>query len=167
MKLNIPIALGAGLIATIVFVSASTGPTVARLLMLALVTLPIALAGFSYNAGTAFLAAVIGTILITLLATMAAGLAFALTLAFPAAFLVYLALLHRDGDQGTVDWYPIGRIIVAACLMSATIVSAGLLVAGTTTSSLRAAVPLVHRHHVEIRLRRPSRQQRPNRSRSR
>lgn len=140
MNPNIPIALGAGVVATVVFASATTGPTIARMLMLAIVTLPIALAGYSYNAATAFLAAVTGTVLITVLTTFNAGLAFALTLAFPAAIIVYLALLHRENDAGENEWYPIGRIIAATALMSATIVAAGLLIAGTTSDRLRLAV---------------------------
>ena len=112
MKPNIPIALGAGLIAAIVFASATTGPTVARMIMLSIVTLPIALAGYSYNAATAFLAAAAGTAIIAVLTTVGAGIAFAITLAFPAAFLVYLALLHRDVPEQATEWYPIGRVVV-------------------------------------------------------
>lgn len=140
MKPNIPIALGAGVIATVVFASAATGPMLARVVMLAAVTLPIALAGYSYNGATAILAAVTGTLLVALLTTVPAGLAFALTLAFPAALLVYLALLNREDGNGTSEWYPIGRIVLACALMSATIVAAGMLIAGTTSERLRAAV---------------------------
>ena len=50
MKPNIPIALGAGAITAVVFASATTGSTFVRMLLLAIVTLPIGLAGFSYNA---------------------------------------------------------------------------------------------------------------------
>jgi len=140
MKPNIPIALGAGIVATVVFLSATTGPTIARLLLLAAVTLPIALAGYSYNAATGFAAAAAGTLLIVALTTLPAGLAFALTLAFPAAIIVYLTLLHRESTDGESEWYPIGRVIVATALMSATIVAAGLLIAGTTSDGLHTAV---------------------------
>jgi hypothetical protein len=137
---NIPIALGAGLISAIVFASATTGPTFARMLMLAIVTLPIALAGYSYNAATAFLAAAAGTAIIALLTTIGAGLAFAITLAFPAVFLVYLALLHRDTAPDTTQWYPIGRILIATALIAATVVALGFVVAGSTPERLDAAV---------------------------
>lgn len=137
---NLPIALGAGLISAVVFASATTGPTLARIMLLAAATLPIALAGFSYNAATAFVAALIATALIAFLTTMAAGLAFAFTLALPAAYLVYLALLHRDVSPGSTQWYPIGRIILAAALMGASVVAVGLTVAGSTPEKLHSAV---------------------------
>lgn len=137
---NIPIALGAGLISAIVFASATTGPTFARLVMLAIVTLPIALAGYSYNAATAFLAAAAGTAVIAFLTTVGASVAFATTLALPAAFLVYLALLHRDPEPGSTEWYPIGRILVATSIMAATIVAVGFIVSGSTPDKLNAAV---------------------------
>ena len=137
---NIPIALGAGLISAIVFASATTGPTFARLVMLAIVTLPIALAGYSYNAATALLAAAAGTAIIALLTTVGAGVAFAATLAFPAAFIVYLALLHRETGPGSTEWYPIGRILVATALMAATVVAVGFAVAGSTPDKLHTAV---------------------------
>lgn len=137
---NIPIALGAGLISAIVFASATTGPTFARMLMLAIVTLPIALAGYSYNAATALVAAAAGTAIITLLTTIGAGLAFAVTLAFPAAFLVYLALLHRETAPDHTEWYPVGRILIATALIAATIVALGFAVASSTPEKLNAAV---------------------------
>ncbi len=137
---NIPIALGAGLISAIVFASATTGPTFARMVMLAIVTLPIALSGYSYNAATAFAAAATGTAIIALLTTVGASLAFAATLAFPAVFLVYLALLHRESEPGTTEWYPIGRILVATALIAATVVALGLAVGGSTPEQLHAAV---------------------------
>lgn len=139
MRLDLPIALGAGLIAAIVFASATTGPTLARMVLLALVTLPIALAGYSYGARAAFLAAGSGTALLALLTTVGAGLAFAATLAFPAAGLVYLALLHRDLPDGTIEWYPVGRLLIAAAALGASVVALGLYMTGDV-DKLRAAI---------------------------
>jgi hypothetical protein len=139
MRPDLPIALGAGLIAAIVFASATTGPTLARMVLLALVTLPIALAGYAYGARAAFVAAASGIALIALLTTVAAGAAFALTLALPAAFLVYLALLHRDMPDGTVEWYPVGRVVLAAAVLGASVVALGLYMTGDI-DKLRAAI---------------------------
>ncbi|MEQ1698098.1 MAG: DUF2232 domain-containing protein [Hyphomicrobiaceae bacterium] len=140
MTPNISIALGAGLISAIAFASATTGATVTRMIMLAIVTLPIALAGYSYNAATGFLAAAVGTFIIIVLTTFGAGIAFATTLAFPAAFLVYLALLNREPAPGVAEWYPVGRILVATALIAATVVALGLVMADSTPDKLRAAV---------------------------
>ena len=138
MRPNLPIALGAGLIASVVFASATTGSTTMRMLLLALVPLPVALAGFSYNSRTAVLAASTGTLLLGLIASIKVGLLFAAAFAFPAAFLVHLALLHRDEESG-VAWYPIGRIVIAAALMAGGIISTALALFGDM-DKLRASI---------------------------
>jgi hypothetical protein len=140
MKPNIPIALGAGLISAIVFASATTGPLIARVALLAIVTLPIALAGFSYNALTAILAACVGTGALSLLMSPIVGGVFAATLALPTALLVYLALLYRPDANQTLHWYPIGRVILVAALMAGLIVMAGLYLGGNSIEGLRVAV---------------------------
>ena len=140
MRPHIPIALGAGLISAVVFASAATGPMIARMALLALVSLPIALAGYSYNAKTALLAASVGTLVLALVTSLAAACVYALTIGFPAALLVYLALLcRRDGCEET-HWYPIGRVVLVCSLMAGSVVAAGLRLAGDDTDKLRAAV---------------------------
>ena len=139
MRLDLPIALGAGLISAIVFASATTGPTLARLVLLALVTLPIALAGYAYGARAATVAALSGALFLTVLASPGFAAAFAISLAFPAALLVYLALLHRDGPDGATQWYPAGRVVLVAALLGATFVALGLLIAGDE-DKLRATI---------------------------
>ncbi len=145
MKPHIPIALGAGLISAIVVASASTGPMVARIALLAIVTLPIALAGFSYNAVTGLLAACVGTGALSLLVSPIAGGAFAVTLAFPTALLVYLTLLYRGGSredqtEQTSYWYPVGRVILVTALMAGCVVTLGLYLGGNSEEGLRSAV---------------------------
>ena len=150
MKPNIPIALGAGAITAVVFASATTGPTVARMLLLAIVTLPVALAGLSYNAATALLAAVVATVIVALIVSPMFGVVFALTTVLPTAGLIYLALLHRaaaapagaDGAPSQTQWYPIGTAVVASALMSGCIVGASLhLVAGRVRALRSYAKP--------------------------
>lgn len=140
MKPNIPMALGAGTISAVVFASATTGPTLARMVLLALVTLPVALAGYAYGARTALMAASLGTLILVLATTLAAGALFGLALVFPAALLVYLALLHRETGPGETQWFPIGWIIVVTSLLAATLVAIGLNVTGTDPDKLRSIV---------------------------
>lgn len=140
MKPNIPIALGAGLISAIVFVSATTGPTVVRMIMLAIVSLPVALAGYSYNALTSALAAAIGTLIIMALASPAAGAVFAASAAFPAAILVYLGLLNRATGNGKVEWFPLGQLLLVASAMGATVVGAGLLLGAGSVDHLKSVI---------------------------
>ena len=152
MKPNIPIALGAGAITAVVFASATTGSTFVRMLLLAIVTLPIALAGLSYNAATALLGAVVASVIVAVLVSPTFGVVFALTTVLPVAGLVYLTLLHRptNAPAGTPadspaqsQWYPIGTAIVASAVMAGCIVGASLqLVAsqGAGLEKLREAV---------------------------
>jgi hypothetical protein len=133
-------ALGAGLTSAIVFASATTGPLAFRLILWTLVPLPIALAGFAANPRTAVLAASFGTLTLGALATLTAGAFFAVTLAFPAAFLVYLALLHRDQEGAATEWYPVGRIVFASALLGGAFAAAGLMLAGSDIAKLRAYV---------------------------
>lgn len=143
MRPDLPIALGAGLISATVFASATTGPTLARMVLLALVTLPIALAGYSYGGRAAVAAASSGTLLLALFSTPAAGAAFAVTLAFPAALLVNLAFLHRDEPDGATLWYPIGRIVLVAALLASCVIALGLVMAGDLDklrTAIRAAI---------------------------
>jgi hypothetical protein len=143
MKPNIPIALGAGAIAAIVFVSATTGPVIARMLLLAIVTLPVALAGFAYGAVTALAAAAVATLTISALVSLPFGALFALTTVLPSVGLIYLALLHREPSPGQAEWFPVGRVVVAASLMAASVVASGFALAAGQEGSiekLRAAV---------------------------
>ena len=140
MPTNLLIATGAGLIAALVFASAIVGSPVGRLVLLAVTSLPIAMAGYATNARTAFFAAAIGTVGITAASSWLAGVAFALTSAVPAAFLVYLALLHRDVGPGQVEWYPIGRVISAAALIGSALIAAGLALTGRDLEQVRVIV---------------------------
>ncbi len=140
MKPHLLWALGAGLTSAIVFASATTGPFSFRLVLWTLVPLPIVLAGFAANSRTAVLAASFGTLTLGLLTSLTVGTFFAVTLAFPAAFLVYLTLLHRDDDGGSTEWYPIGRMVLAAALIGATLAGCGLLLAGADIAKLKTQV---------------------------
>lgn len=132
------IALGAGLVSAIVFVSASTGPVAMRALLFALTPLAIALAGLGWGWRTGALAGVIATIIIAAL-TGQIGLTgiFAATQAAPIVTLVYLAGLSRPHEEaagsdaedsqdnnssGTLDWYPVGRLVIWAVGLAVAIV---------------------------------------------
>ncbi|NJM55934.1 MAG: DUF2232 domain-containing protein [Verrucomicrobiae bacterium] len=93
-----------------------TGALTARIFLLILVTAPIALTGFSYNAATALAAVIVGLLGVIGLFKLPAVFLYAMT-AFPIAGLVYLALLKREDETG-VEWYPVGRVIMAAAIVS-------------------------------------------------
>lgn len=126
MPINWPIALGAGFVAAVVFVSANTGPLAMRYLLFALAPLSIALAGLGWNWRTALVAGVTGTTAIAVISNHATLTAmFAATQAAPMVVLVYLAGLSRpvakvapaapsNGSAPGVEWYPVGRLVVWA-----------------------------------------------------
>ena len=140
MKPNIAIALGAGLISAVVFASAAAGDETARLPLLAVAGLPIALAGFSYNANTAIVAAAIASAFVLLIAAPLAAVVFAVALAFPPAILIRWTLFNRDLGPGQTEWYPIGRVLLAAALMAGSLVGTAFLLAATDIDKLRASV---------------------------
>jgi Predicted membrane protein (DUF2232) len=140
MRPQIPIALGAGVISAIVFASATTGEMAVRLVLLALVALPVALAGFAYNARTGLLAASVGTLALGALASMGAGVIFAVAFTLPAAGLIYLTLLNRETAPGQTEWYPVGRVVIAAALIAGTLIAGALLLTGGDMDKLRGAV---------------------------
>jgi hypothetical protein len=117
--------------------------------LLAVVVLPITLAGFAYNSKTSILAASVATLAASLIVSFTFGGFFAATSVLPAALLVYMALLHREpavtgaGAPGPTEWFPVGRIVVTTAALGAFIVS-GCLVLATNQENgfakLRTAV---------------------------
>ncbi len=115
MKSNLPVAALAGVAAAVLFLLAATGGLPLRIVLLALVPVPIALAGLSYNAATALAAAVIGVTGVAALFQPFAVALYAMAV-LPIAGLVYLTLLKREDDGGSVEWYPVGRLVLAAAI---------------------------------------------------
>ncbi len=91
-----------GLVAAVVFASATTGPLFVRFLLLFITPLAIALAGLGWGWRTAVLAGTVGTALVFVFATPAVAAAFALTQAAPMAVLTYLAMLSRPAAMPAV-----------------------------------------------------------------
>jgi hypothetical protein len=133
------IALGAGVISAVALLSSMTGPLPVRFAMLALATLPIALAGFTCNARAAMLAASFAAVALAIV-NPAAGVRFAVAFAYPMAFLVYLSLLNRTDGSGQAEWYPLGRVILATLLIAATLIAASFSLLWTDLDALRGAM---------------------------
>jgi hypothetical protein len=116
-------AAGAGLVSAVALVSSTTGSWPVRLALLMISVLPIALVGFAVQSRAAVLAASFACLFIGI-ASVPVGVRFALAFAYPVALLVYLTLLHRRVDEEHAQWYPIGRVILAACAMAGALVAA-------------------------------------------
>lgn len=125
MQKSILIGLGLGLVAAVVFASATTGPLLVRYVLFLITSLPIFLAGLGWGWQSGLVAALTSAGLVLGFAGPLPALAYLLTQALPAATLCYLALLHREVPSATgveIEWYPPGRLVFWAALM------AGLLV---------------------------------------
>lgn len=138
MKPHFPIALGAGLIAAALFAFATSGPMAMRLVLVALLAVPISLAGFACNAATAAMAALIGTAAVAIVFKPSGVLLFALVAA-PVSWLVYLSLLRREDENGA-EWYPVGRILLAAEIIAASLVAGALALFTEDLETLKASI---------------------------
>jgi hypothetical protein len=140
---------GLGLVAAVVFASATTGPMFARFLLMFITPLPIALAGLGWGWRSAVLAGAVGSALILAFGSPAVAAAFAITQAAPMVLLTYLALLSRplaesgvaDADDETaVEWYPVGRIVIWSAVLAGLMAVAMLMIIGGDLETLRKSL---------------------------
>jgi hypothetical protein len=120
--------IGAGLVSallTVVVVKAT--PLAAVLYMLAPVPVLIAALGWNHKSG--LVATLVGGLAIALFTgSPLGGLGFAVITGLPAWWLAYLALLGRPTADGTMEWYPIGRLLAWVAATSAlTIVATSII----------------------------------------
>jgi hypothetical protein len=149
---------GLGLVAAVVFASATTGSFFARFALLFITPLPIALAGLGWGWRSASLAGAVGSTLILLFASPAVALAFALTQAAPMVVLTYLALLSRPlaksnqaaaGNENAVEWYPAGRLVTWAAIMAGLMAITMIALLGGNLEELRKSLGEIIKTTVE------------------
>jgi len=104
------IGIGAGLVSALLFGVLLKATALAILLYL-LAPLPILIVGLGWSHRAALVAAVSGSLALALVVQPFLGLGFLAYLALPAWWLAYLALLGRPGADGTMEWYPTGRLL--------------------------------------------------------
>lgn len=155
MKTRYLAGAGLGLVAAVVFASATTGPLFARFLLMFITPLPIALAGLGWGWRSAVGAGAVGSALILVFANPMVAAAFALTQAAPMVLLTYLALLSRplaesgaadaghetdDDEAAALEWYPAGRLVVWAAVLSGLMAIAMLMIIGGDLEALRKSL---------------------------
>lgn len=139
--------VGLGLVAAVVFASATTGPMFARFLLMFFTPLPIALAGLGWGWRTAVLASAVGGAAILAFTSPAVASAFVVTQAAPMVLLTYLALLSRpigesggaspNNDGTAVEWYPVGRLVLWSAALAGLMSIAMLVLIGGDLETLR------------------------------
>jgi hypothetical protein len=139
MPYTLLIGLGAGIISATVFASATTGPMLMRILLFMLTPLALFLAGLGVGPGTAAIAGVAGMALVLAAGSPVAAVIFAASQALPVFLLSYLASLHRTVGSDT-EWYPVGRLVLAAALLAGAFATLTLILLGGDVEALRASL---------------------------
>lgn len=145
MTMTILIALAAGLASATMFASIASGAFISLLLFyLAPLPLMVIALGWGWLAG--LIGAVVAAAGLGALFGFPYMLAFAVTVALPALWLGHLALLARPhgGDAPapapTLDWYPVGRILMWIAAFASITTVAAMLTLGTDETTINAAL---------------------------
>lgn len=118
------IAFGAGAASALLVATVATGNAIA-LPLFYLAPLPILLVGLGWSHVAALVAASTAGVLIGLFFGLELLVAYVAGVGLPAYVLAYLALMGRQIDaDGTMEWFPIGRIVLAAAILGCLAVAA-------------------------------------------
>lgn len=144
MQPNIPFAIGAGFASALALLLAARVPAVAAPVLF-FIGFPTAFAGLASNAVTALAAVAVTALLLGVVVAWPAALAYSGFVGMPMAVLVHRALLHRDLPDGSTQWFPPGRLLLAASLLGGLLSAGALTIASTgdadvLKASLRHAV---------------------------
>jgi hypothetical protein len=104
------IALAAGLLSALLFVSLSEGLAIGMLLTY-LAPLPLMMAGLARGTGSAAIAGITAMAAVAAVSGGVASLPFGLAVALPAVIVARQALLWRTTSGGAVEWYPPGLVL--------------------------------------------------------
>jgi hypothetical protein len=110
-----------------------------RMLLFLLTPLALFLAGLGLGPATAAVAGITGLVIVFAAGSPTAALLFAVSQALPVFVLVYLASLNRPSADGT-QWYPVGRLIIAAALMAGLFATLTLILLGGDIETLRTTL---------------------------
>ena len=110
MSKHIPLAIGAGILAALFYVSVLTGRQ--ETIFLSFFThAPLFLAGLGIGYPAIKIAAIVGVVFCLLMGGVYYGVAFLLLNAAPVVLLVRQALQSRTDTEGKEEWYPIGHLV--------------------------------------------------------
>jgi hypothetical protein len=116
MTQSVLVGVGAGLAAALLFLAPASGTALAFPLFI-LTGLPIAIAGLGWGIVGGAIAAAVGATVVLVLTQLAGAALFVFLFGAPLAFLAQLAGLSRPvGSDGEREWYPLGRLLLAAAV---------------------------------------------------
>ena len=127
----IAVGIGAGLVSALLVMVVVKATTLALLLYF-LAPIPILIVSLGWNHRAGLVAAATGALALFLATSSPmSGVGFAIGTALPSWWLGYLALLGRPTAEGTIEWYPLGRLLgwiaatAALSLIAAAVLSTG------------------------------------------
>jgi hypothetical protein len=123
------IGVGAGLVSALLFAVVVTGSPLALFLSF-VAPLPVFIAALGWNHRAGLVAAAVGGVVVALTFRWTAGVAFTLGWALPGWWLAYLALLGRPAADGTMEWYPVGRLLLWVAGTAAAVTLIGIVALG-------------------------------------
>ena len=149
------VGLGAGVASALLFASIASG-SVFAILLFYLAPLPILLAGIGWSHLSALIAGVIA----------AAGLAFSFGLWFflaflggvgiPAYLLAYVTMLARHLPDGTLEWYPAGKLVLWTAGIAAVSTALTIPIFGIDLESYRATLKQIFERLIRLQLGTPA-----------
>lgn len=134
------IPIGAGLVSAIAFISVALDSGGLGVLLYLIIPLPVLLAGLALGWPSAFIAALSAAAFILLAGSPFGALAYFALQGLPPVVLSYLALLNRPAADGSIEWYPPGRLIIASALMGGAVSIALMMALGGSYESVREKV---------------------------
>jgi hypothetical protein len=136
----IPIGLGAGAAAALLFASVATGSIFATLLFY-LAPLPIMIAALGWSHWGGLIAALAAAIGLGAVLGIYFGAAFLVGVGLPAWWLAYLSLLARPAPApGALEWYPTGNLVFWSALLGTMVVLIAIPNFGTDKESFQAGL---------------------------
>jgi hypothetical protein len=145
------VGIGAGAASALMFASVASG-SLLSIFLFYVAPLPIMIAALGWSHWAAMIAALGAA---TTLAAVFGGvffLAFMVGTGIPAWWLGYLAMLARPGvNDGGLEWYPPGRLVLWCAALATIVVSIGVLTFGIDIDTFRAEMRQALERIVEIR----------------
>ena len=133
---TILVGLGAGIASALLFIALASGSGLA-LALFYFAPLPIMLAGLGWNHFAALLATLTAAGGIGIGAGFWFAIAYLAGIGVPAYTLIYLAMLGRTAANGSMEWFPPGRIVTATAVLATIAMALTVPVFGTDIDSYR------------------------------
>ncbi|MFA7431226.1 MAG: DUF2232 domain-containing protein [Rhodospirillaceae bacterium] len=139
MPRSLLIAVAAGVLSAVMFVSAVFVP-VAGFIVGQVSPVPLMIAALVLGPTAAMVAGLSGLVALLVGGPFPLAIAFAVSDLAPTAVVAWLALRCRPAPDGSLDWYPPGRLLGALALTAVGLLASAAVLAGMTGDGLQAQV---------------------------